>query len=67
MMESQRLLNQVLSDFQALTRHLEGAIETFAHDESGDVDLGALHRAREAASRGAKLARTGLANYQRAA
>ena len=67
MVKSHSLLNQVLNDFQALTRELEGAIEAFARDDKEGVDLGPLHRARDAASRGAELARIGLAKYQRAA
>jgi len=67
MVESHSLLNQVLNDFQTLTRQLEGAIEAFARDEREGVDLGPLYRARDAALRGAKLARIGLAKYQRAA
>ncbi len=67
MVECHCLFDQLLDDLQALTRHLEGAIEAYARDENVGVDLEALHRARDAASRGARLARTGLAKYQRAA
>ena len=67
MLETDSILNQVLNDLQALTRQLEGAIEAFAHDERLGIDLGPLHRARDAASRGAKLVRIGLEKYQRAA
>jgi len=67
MVKSHSLLNQVLNDFQTLTRQLEGAIEAFARDERESLDLGPLYRARDAASRGAELARIGLEKYQRAA
>jgi hypothetical protein len=62
MTETRSLFDQVLNDFRTLTRHLEGAIEAFAHDEKRGVDLGALHRARDAASRGAELAQIGWRN-----
>jgi hypothetical protein len=67
MIETHRLLNQALNDFQALTLQLEEAIEAFAYDQNRSVDLDALCRARDAALYGGRLAQIELAAYQRAA
>jgi hypothetical protein len=67
MVESHSLLNQVLNDFQTLTRQLEGAIEAFARDEREGVDLGPLSARKRCGARGRGSRRTGLAKYQRAA
>lgn len=61
-----QLLLQIAADFDALARRLEHALEDFANDDSGTVDIAALTRARDAASRGSKLARDAFSGLRRA-
>jgi len=51
------LLREIERDFEALARLIERAIEYLADDQSATE---ALRRAKEAAERGASLARTDL-------
>lgn len=51
------ILHEIASLFEALASKLEHAIKAFAQDESGTVDLAALHRAREVAERGTRITR----------
>lgn len=55
--EHHEILHEIVSLFEALTAKLEHAIEAFADDDSGTVNLAALHRARDAAQRGANIVR----------
>lgn len=48
------LLRDIVTDFEAAAAKLEHAIELLAGDDSGAVDLSALHRAKDAARRGAR-------------
>lgn len=53
--ESDELFRAIARDFEVLAAQLERAIELFAHDDSGALNVAALHRARGAAWRGAEL------------
>lgn len=59
------LLQCVAADFERLATTLERAIETFASDQAGTLDLGALQRACDAARRGAKISRNALDGVRR--
>jgi hypothetical protein len=61
-----QMLLQIAADFDALALRLEHALDEFANDDSGTVDIAALNRAREAAFRGAKLARDAFSGLRRA-
>lgn len=63
---SLELLRQIVDDFEALALNVECAIEALARDDSGTVDLTALHRVRDAARRGAALARDASFEVRRA-
>ena len=56
--EHHRILQEIVSDFEALGRLIERALLAFAQDDGGSVDLTALHGAKDAARRGAKIARS---------
>jgi hypothetical protein len=56
--ENPEILNEIVGLFEVLAAKVEHAIEGFAQDDSGTVNLAALHRAKEAARRGASMART---------
>lgn len=58
------ILHQVARDFETLAEHLEKAIQMFADDDSGVVDVAGLRRAREAALNGATLAREALSSIR---
>ena len=62
--EPRTVLGEIASHFEALATQIEQAIEAFAQDESGAVDLGALHRARDEAQRGASIARSASSESQ---
>ncbi len=64
--DHQQLLLKVVADFEALALRLDQALEDFADDDSGTVNLAALHRARDAACRGANLARDAFSGTRRA-
>lgn len=51
------ILHEIVRLFEALAAKLEHAIEAFAEDDSGTVNLAALHRAREVAQRGTNIVR----------
>ena len=55
--EHHQILHEIVSLFETLAATLERAIEAFAHDDSGTVELGALHRAKDAAQRGVNITR----------
>jgi hypothetical protein len=60
-----QLFQQIESDFDKLLVHLEQAIEALADDEGGSFALPRLQRARQAARRGAELARSALLDQER--
>lgn len=64
--EHHNILREIVSHFEALAMRLDHAIEAFAQDESGAVDLTALHRAKDAAQRGANIARNATSETRRA-
>lgn len=49
--EHHAILHEIVSHFEALAIKIEHAINAFAEDDSGTVDLAALHRAKEVAQR----------------
>lgn len=51
------ILHEIVSLFEAVAAKLEHAIEEFAQDDSGAVNLAALHRAREVAQSGTNIVR----------
>jgi hypothetical protein len=55
--EHHEILHEIVRLFEALAAKLEHAIEAFAQDDSGTVDLAALHRAKDAAQRGIHIVR----------
>lgn len=55
--EHHAILHEIVSHFEALAIKIEHAINAFAEDDSGTVDLAALHRAKEIAQRGTNIAR----------
>lgn len=61
-----QLLLQIVADFEALALRLEHTLEKLADDDSGTVDIAALNRARDAAWRGANLARNAFSGVRRA-
>ena len=60
MTHDHQILRVIVRDFEALGALLERTIETFAADDSGSLDVDALHRAKHAALHGAELARKSL-------
>lgn len=64
--EKHPLLHEVVKDFEAIAAKLEHVIELLAEDDSGTVDLGALHRAKDAAQRGASIASSATSQVRRA-
>jgi hypothetical protein len=60
------LLHEVVKDFETTAAKLEHVIELLAADDSGTVDLGALHRAKDAAQRGASITRSATSQVRRA-
>jgi hypothetical protein len=60
------ILQEIVRDFDALGELIERALFTFAHDDSGSVDLSALQRAKEAAQRGANTMRDAMSGVRRA-
>lgn len=59
------ILREIVSHFEELAVRIEHAIEVFAQ-ESGTVNLAALHRAKDAAQSGAALARNATSEIRRA-
>ena len=55
--EHHNILQEIADLFEALGTKIEHAIEAFPGDESGTVDLAALHRAKDATRRGTEIAR----------
>lgn len=66
MPEHHTILNDIVGTFEALASKIEHAIEEFAQDDSGAVDLAALHRARDAAVKGANIAGDAMSDLIRA-
>lgn len=64
--ERHKLLHDIVSHFEELMMQIEHAIEELAQDDSGSVDLSALHRAKDAAQRGINLARNATSEIRRA-
>ena len=64
--EHHKILNDIVSQFEAVAAKIEHAIEAFAEDESGAVDLAALHRAKGAAQSGANITRNATSAVKRA-
>lgn len=60
------ILREIVSHFEELAVRIKHAIEVFAQDESGTVNLTALHRAKDAAQSGAALARDATSEIRRA-
>ena len=56
--EDHKLLQAIASHFDELDLMIERALVVFGQGDTGSVDLAALHRARDAAQRGANIART---------
>ena len=63
--EHHTILNDIVGTFEALARKIEHAIEEFAQDDSGVIDLAALHRARDAAAKGAAIAGDAMSDLRR--
>lgn len=63
--ERHTILGEIVSHFEVLAERLEHAIETFADDDSGSVDLSALHRARDIAIKGANITRNASSDVRR--
>lgn len=51
------ILHEIVGLFEALAAKLEHAIEAFAQDDGGTINLAELHRAREVAQRGTNIVR----------
>ena len=64
--EQHSILQEIVSHFETLGMRIEHAIDVFAQDDSGSVNLAALHRAKDAAQRGASLARDATSDLRRA-
>src|SRR5690242_2263476 len=64
--EHNKLLREIVADFEALAIRIEHAIEAFADDDSGTIDLAALHRARDLAQRGVTITRDATSEVRRA-
>jgi hypothetical protein len=64
--EHHQLLGEIANHFEALAAKLEHAIELIAEDDSGTVDLSALHRAKASAERGATITRSSISKVRRA-
>ena len=64
--EQHSILQEIVSHFETLVMRIEHAIDVFAQDDSGSVNLAALHRAKDAAQRGASLARDATSDLRRA-
>lgn len=64
--EHHKILREIVSHFEALAMKLEHVIDALAQDDSGTVDLAALHRAKDAAERGTSLARNATSGIRRA-
>ena len=61
----EKILVQIVRDFEVLSRHLDQCIRSLAANDSGSFDLASLHRASRAAQKGAELARQLLAELPR--
>ena len=64
--EHHPILSAIAINFESLAAKIEEAIELLATDDSGTVDLAALHRAKAAAERGATLTRGATSEVRRA-
>lgn len=60
------LLREIVADFEAVSAKLQCVIELLAEDDSGTVDLAALHRAKHAAECGAITSREATCFVRRA-
>ena len=64
--QHQSLLDAIADTFGALATRLEHVIELLKSDDSGTVEIGPLHFARDAARRGASLTRDATSDVRRA-
>ena len=64
--EHHAILHEIVSHFEALAMQIERAIEALAEDDSGTVNLAYLHRAKDAAQRGANIARNATSGIRTA-
>ena len=60
------LLDDIVAQFDALAAKLQQSIELLSKDDSGTVELSALHRAKEAAESGASTSREATHPVRRA-
>ena len=64
--EHDQILGEIALHFEALAAKLEHVIEALADDDSGTVDLAALHRAKAGAERAATMTRSATSEVRRA-
>ena len=64
--EHHEILQEIVRGFEALDLLIDRMLVAFAQDHSGSVDLAALQRAKDAAQRGANLARGAGSGVRRA-
>ena len=62
----QHLFDEILINLEGAVAKFEHAIELLSSDDSGTVDLSALHRAKAAAERSATITRGATSDVRRA-